>query len=231
MLLLRKASTAIPAVQKLHPELVTVLEDIKDQAERVELYGASSLMGVSPALARIAQFVTHHGAGVYSIPYLNPHYCHELRGVFSRGGYTVNPQEPEPAQIPEIVLEHACKPLFDCLSVLWAQAAAPLARILWNMDPDIVGSIQAAEYDSHRHRETAWHLDAESDVTLVVNLGSDFKGGGTELAPGFGFANITVPPLPSGHGLFFKGRSTLHRGLAVEEGTRTLLVHWTQLNS
>ena len=36
----------------------------------------------------------------------------------------------------------------------------------------------------------------------------------------------TIEPLPSGHALIFPSFTHMHRGLAVDEGDRYLLVFW-----
>lgn len=229
-ILLPTASIAVPSGDKLHPQVRAALPAIADVAEQARHLGHIGLVGEGPALAWVKDLVTHHGAGVCSVPYLSPAYCWELVKVFNDAGYAVNDEEEKPAQIPEIVLFLRSKPLYDCLSVLWEHVAVPLATILWNLNPTDVGSIQAAQYSVEEQPGTVLHHDYNSDITLVVNLGTEFEGGGTEVAPGlFDDAPVVVPPLKTGHAMFFKGKTQLHRGLPVTGGTRTLLVHWANL--
>lgn len=228
-ILLPSVGIAVPSKDKLHPQLKAALPAIDAIAAQCQHLGHIGLVGDGPALAWVKDLATHHGAGVYSIPYLAPSYCDELVAVFNEAGYEVNPEEERPAQIPEIVLYLRSRPLYDCLSVLWEHAAVPMATILWNLNPEAIGSIQAAQYSVEEQPGTVFHHDYHSDVTLVVNLGTAFEGGGTEVAPGLFQEGVTVPPLKKGHAMFFKGKTQLHRGLPVTEGTRTLLVHWANL--
>lgn len=228
-IMLPSARVAVPSLTKLDVLVAGALDAITDIATQCQHLGHIGMVGESPALARVKGFVTHHGQGVYSIPYLDPVYCDELVGVFNKAGYSVNPEEEKPAQIPEIVLFQRSKPLYDCLSVLWQHVAVPLATILWNLNPEVVGSIQAAQYSVEEQPGTVLHHDYHSDVTLVVNLGTEFEGGGTEVAPTLDEPGVILPPLPKGHAMFFRGKTQLHRGLPVTSGTRTLLVHWANL--
>lgn len=228
-ILLPVASLAIPSADKLHPQLRAALGNVVHIAEQVDALGGVRNVPEGPVLAWVKELVTHHGMGVCSVPYLSPEYCDHLLAVFDAAGYHVNPNEEAPAQIPEIVLKIRSKPLFDCLAVLWNAAAVPLAQCIWNLEPDVPGSIQAAQYTAEGNAGTAMHHDAESDITLVVNLGTVFEGGGTEVAGDLFHRAVTVAPLKKGHAMFFKGKTQLHRGLPVTEGTRTLLVHWADL--
>lgn len=227
-ILLPMAHLAIPSVSKLAPELWPALPMVGELSEQAQHLGSASMLGEGPALADVKALVTHHGMGVYSLPYLDPGYCAELLAVFEQAEFHVNDEEAPEARIPEIVLEHRSKPLYDCLAVLWEHAALPLATLLWNLVPERLTSIQAAQYSTEEQPGTALHHDQDSDVTLVVNLGSEFEGGGTLVAGGLGEEDIIVPPLPVGHAMFFKGKTQLHRGLPVTSGTRTLLVHWSK---
>lgn len=230
-LLLRDVALAIPSADKLHPQLRAALPSITSVAADAEALLGIGNVCEGPALAWVKDLVTHHGNGVCSIPYLSPTYCDALLAQFDGECYIPNPEEPPEAQIPEIVLWLRSRPLYDCLAVLWQQAAVPLAKCIWNLDPYAIGSIQVAQYTADDIPGTAMHHDQDSDVTLVVNLGSEFEGGGTEVAAGlFDDAPIVVPPLKKGHAMFFLGKTRMHRGLPVTSGTRTLLVHWSNLS-
>jgi predicted 2-oxoglutarate/Fe(II)-dependent dioxygenase YbiX len=100
----------------------------------------------------------------------------------------------------------------------------PILLTIWNRHVT-GGNIQIANYNLKNKKQGAWHHDASSDVSIVVPLNTgDYKGGGTE------FLNRgVVEPLPTGSGLIFPSYTHMHRGLAVEEGDRYLLVFW--LNS
>lgn len=225
-MLLNNIEIALPSRDKLAS--LKLLRKAHFLAKMVDLGGPGAARHHTTLKGLEGLGIKHHGGGVYSFPYLDTHYCAGLRHQFTTAEYCVNAEEVPEAQIPEIVLEARSKPLFDCLQVLFESLAVPLSQVLLCLEPVELTSIQAAEYTADGVRETAFHTDRDSDVTLVVNLGSEFEGGGTELYPDLHSGCITVPPLPTGHALLFKGRSTLHRGLPVTEGTRTLLVHWSK---
>jgi hypothetical protein len=228
-IMLEHADTAIPSIDKLHPSLRAAYPAISAAAALAELLGSADLVE-GPNIRWVRELVTDYGGGVFSFPYLAPWYCNRLVQELAGAGYDVNPEEPPEARIPEIVLRLRSKPLHDALHVLWEQTCIPLAKLLWNLEPVQCGTIQAAQYTPSGIAGTAMHHDQDSDVTLVVNLGTEFEGGGTEVAAGLlDGARITVPPLPVGHAMFFLGRTRMHRGLPVTEGVRTLLVHWSSL--
>lgn len=227
-IMLERADTAIPSADKLHCSLHYALPAITAAAAEAELVGEASRIGFEH-WAAVEALVLKHGEGVYSFPYLSPEYCRQLVHELSQAGYNTNPDEPPEARIPEIVLLHRCKPLHDALSVLWEHTCIPLAKLLWNLEPSHCSIIQAAQYTAGGTPGTAMHHDQDSDVTLVVNLGTEFKGGGTEVGAGLFEDRVTVPPLPVGHAMFFLGKTRIHRGLPVTEGVRTLIVHWASL--
>lgn len=171
--------------------------------------------------------IVHHGDGVYSLPYLSPEFCASIMRQLADVEYSVNAEEEPEAQIPEAMLEHLHPELFHCLSGLWQGVGPALATCLWGMDPTVIASIQAAKYSAGIGTE--WHLDQDSDVTLVVALTDSHTGGGTQVYPGAHSDVFTVPSLPVGHAMLFRGRSTLHKGLPVHTGERNLMVHWTKL--
>jgi hypothetical protein len=227
-ILLKYADTAIPNRVQVHPLLRYAIGDVSvAAAQAFELGSPDLISGYHADVVR--ELVTSYGRGVYSIPYLAPWYCDRLLEEFGDAGFEVNPEEEPEARIPEIVLKARCKPLHDSLHVLWESTVVPLALLLWNLTPQEC-LIQAAQYTADEIPGTQLHTDQDSDVTLVVNLGTEFEGGGTEISSGLlDGPRIVVPALPKGHALFFLGRTVTHRGLDVTEGTRTLLVHWATL--
>lgn len=225
-LLLKHCTTAVPSLAKLAPYWDTRMHALgKARAQCTEQPGPD---GVSLELLELLlSQVQQHGNGVYSFPYLSEQFCEELLEAVESATFEPNEDEAPEAQIPEIVLEERCKPLFDCLSVLFEHVATPLAQLLFNLEVASITSIQFAQYKAGGVSGTSLHHDRDSDVTLVVHLGTEFTGGGTEFVGGVHGSITTVAPVPAGHAVLFLGRTTLHRGLPVEAGTRTLLVHWT----
>ncbi|WYW00367.1 2OG-Fe(II) oxygenase [Pseudomonas phage vB_PpuP-Maksa] len=170
--------------------------------------------------------VIMYAPGVYAIRYLDPAYCKALVAELNHVEYTVNPEEPEDAQIPEVVLEEAHYGLFQCLRGLFEGYAKKLAYILMGLETGPAISIQAARYTPMNTPHGCWHTDRDSEVTLVVALSDDHEGGGTTVYQGPLVAPVTVPQLPTGWAMLFAGRTNEHMGLPVTKGTRNLLVHW-----
>lgn len=104
-----------------------------------------------------------------------------------------------------------------------------LAYILTGLSTGSCVSIQAAKYRPYNTPHGCWHTDRDSEMTLVVALSDDHKGGGTEVYQGPLKETIVVPQLAKGWGMLFPGRTNEHMGLPVTEGTRHLLVHWYAL--
>lgn len=230
-ILLSRAELAVPARDKLHPLIRSkVNKCITALAIEADHLGSAEYIGYSERRNLLCSVITEHGQDVYSFPYLDPEYCTALVHELHNAGYEVNEAEEPEARIPEIVLTQRSKPLHDCFAVLWEHVAVPLAQLLWNLEPAVLASVQAAEYRADEIAGTALHHDQDSDVTLVVNLGTPHEGGGTAVHGGiFSDGVVSVPSLPVGHAMFFLGRTKLHQGLPVTAGVRTLLVHWATL--
>jgi hypothetical protein len=166
--------------------------------------------------------------GVYSFPLLSKDYCNKLLHESSKMPYQVNEQEELYAQIPEaVVLEHNEK-LHNKLQCMFYDTVAPLSRIVYNTEPQVLNSVQFAKYEPNEVNRGNWHLDDDSDITLVVALSDSHTGGGTVIKPyGIG-EEFVVPQLPAGHALLFRGKHYMHKGLPVEDGTRNILVFWSE---
>ncbi|MDD0975400.1 hypothetical protein [Pseudomonas fontis] len=228
---LSKALTAYPSLDKYHPDLrsrLDVLKEMADYAEGIAPLSASDYSATS-SWAQALNVITHYGHGVYSFPYLSEAFCRALMLELDCMSYSVNSDEPEEAQIPEVTFLTECRPLFDCLHSLWANAGVPLAKVLLAQDPSEIRTIQAAQYTPENTPRGHWHNDKDSDVTLVVALTATHTGGGTLVHTGPFSENIVVPQLPVGHGMFFNGKAHRHYGMAVTEGERNLLVHWSEV--
>jgi len=162
---------------------------------------------------------------VYTVPLFSEKFCQilldEIDNMQKHFAFTPNPDEDELRQIPEIVLSEKCPELYNSLLHVVQSVINPILLTIWNRHVT-GGNIQIANYNLKDKKQGAWHHDASSDVSIVVPLNTgDYKGGGTE------FLNRgIVEPLPTGNGLIFPSYTHLHRGLAVEEGDRYLLVFW-----
>ena len=165
---------------------------------------------------------------VYTVPLFSKKFCQilldEINNMQEHFSFCPNPEEDELRQIPEIVLSEKCPELYNSLLHVVQSFINPILLTIWNRHVT-GGNIQIANYNLKNKKQGAWHHDASSDVSIVVPLNTgDYKGGGTE------FLNRgIVEPLPTGSGLIFPSYTHMHRGLAVEEGDRYLLVFW--LNS
>lgn len=228
---LSKAITAFSSLDKYHKDLRDVLDIFKemaDHAEEVEPLSAADYSATS-GWAKALNVVTHYGHGIYSFPYLSEAFCKDLMLELDCMEYSVNEEEPVEAQIPEVTFLTECRPLFDCLYSLWANAGIPLAKVLMGQDPSVIKTIQAAQYTTENTPRGHWHNDKDSDVTLVVALTATHEGGGTLVHTGPFTENIVVPQLPVGHGMFFNGKAHRHYGMPVTAGERNLLVHWSEV--
>ena len=162
---------------------------------------------------------------VYTVPLFSEKFCQilldEIDNMTKSFSFVPNPDEDELRQIPEIVLSEKCPELYDSLMHVVNSLINPILLSIWNRHVT-GGNIQIANYNLKDKKQGAWHHDASSDVSIVVPLNTgDYKGGGTE------FLNKgVVEPLPTGSGLIFPSYTHMHRGLAVEEGDRYLLVFW-----
>lgn len=162
---------------------------------------------------------------VYTVPLFSDKFCKilldEIKNMEKSFAFSTNPEEDELRQIPEIVLGEKCPELYKSLLHVIHSFINPILLSIWNRHAT-GGNIQIANYNLKNKKQGAWHHDASSDVSIVVPLNTgDYKGGGTE------FLNRgVIEPLPTGSGLIFPSYTHMHRGLAVEEGDRYLLVFW-----
>lgn len=228
---LSKALTAIPSMDKYASSLRRRLDVLQEMAEHAESIGPISSKDYtlasdwSDALRR----VTQHATGVFTFPYLSPEFCRDLMLELDCMDYSVNEDENEAAQIPELIFSHHCPSLHECLRALWHNAAIPLAKVLFGQDPDQLRVIQAAKYTVDNTPRGHWHTDSDSDVTMVVALTNEHEGGGTVVHVGPFAEPVIVPQLPVGHAMFFNGKAMRHYGLPVTAGERNLLVHWSEV--
>jgi len=162
----------------------------------------------------------------YTIPLFTPEFCEmlldEVENMKLYFSFEPNPEEDELRQIPEIVLEEFAPDIFLSMMSVVYSVMNPIFMVLWQRFIETAYSIQIANYNIKDKKQGAWHHDQTSDITVVVPLNTnDYKGGGTEF-----LGRGLVEPLPNGHALIFPSFTHMHRGLAVEEGDRYLLVFW-----
>ena len=192
----------------------------------VDFYKSGGLE--DPKESALKRLISEPLKDVYTVPLFSEKFCKilldEINNMQKHFAFTPNPDEDELRQIPEIVLSEKCPDLYNSLLHVVESVINPILLTIWNRHVT-GGNIQIANYNLKNKKQGAWHHDASSDVSIVVPLNTgDYKGGGTE------FLNRgIVEPLPTGSGLIFPSYTHMHRGLAVEEGDRYLLVFW--LNS
>lgn len=230
---LDKATTGIASFDKYHPTLkrnMAMLKEMAAVAERNDGIALSEYRPDSEWGKALAELVVVYAPGVYAVPYLHPSYCAEILKEVSKFSFEPNEDEPEEAQIPEVVLQDQHKVLFEVFRSFWMDAGLAYSKLLLNLVPENIRTIQAARYTPTNTAQGNWHTDRDSDVTLVVALNiDDVVGGGTWIHQG-PFANVRlVDQLDTGWALLFCGKTTLHKGARIEEGERNLLVHWTEV--
>ena len=163
---------------------------------------------------------------IYRVPLFRRQFCkmlvEEIEHMKAAGLFATNPDEDELRQIPEVVLQQEVPELYRNMWFVVQNVLNPIFNVLYQRDCKDVNSIQLANYNPRDKQKGAWHHDESADISVVVPLNTDgYKGGGTE------FHNHGVlNPLPSGHALIFPSFTNLHRGLAVDQGDRYLLVFW-----
>ena len=195
-------------------------ESLPNLIKFYEDYGTNN-----PEKVSLSEVIQEPLKDVYTVPLFSTTFCKilldEIKNMEKNFAFTPNPDEDELRQIPEIVLGEKCPELYESLLHVVHSFINPILLTIWNRHVT-GGNIQIANYNLKDKKQGAWHHDASSDVSIVVPLNTgDYKGGGTE------FLNRgIVEPLPTGSGLIFPSYTHMHRGLAVEEGDRYLLVFW-----
>lgn len=175
--------------------------------------------------------VTGLGGSVYGVPFLDPAYCDRLVNTAERLGKEVghkpNPDEDAPYQIPELVLKHVDRALYDDMAKL-VEALNVWFLLIYQTEARSVASIQFAKYMPNGTAHGNWHHDRDSDLSAVVSLAPELcVGGGTDVRMS-AVDYFSVDQLPKGYALLFAGKHIQHRGRAVEDGVRHLLVFWLE---
>lgn len=238
MHLLANGLTCIPQVAWLHPELRHHLPALEHIA-RVLTEGRHNIEALIPEVKgdvfkALAWLHKHRvpDTSAYTIPFLSPEYCdlivQEGMQYETYKGYTPNEEEDEEYRIPEFVLQNECPRLAACMEVLFNRGIIPASKIVYSPEIPVLTSVQLARYEPRGVAHGNWHVDGCSDLSVVVSLAPElFTGGGTDIRTG-PMNKVHVPKLPKGHALMFHGKTTLHRGCAVESGQRDLLVFWSE---
>lgn len=167
-----------------------------------------------------------HTDGVWSFPVLSNVMLKKILRLESKCAYEVNSHEAYEVQIPEVLIEDVDMDMYKVLHSVFLTVVNPLSEILYMKEICEVKSIQLAKYSGSTVSEGTWHFDADSDVTLVVNISTDKTEGGTLLKPFGSSEEIYIPPLEPGYGLLFRGRVFMHKGCKTKND-RKILVFWT----
>ena len=219
-------TTTSPLVEKTNVFAKKVLKDIESSnVPTIETY--------KDDLEWFNKFVTPYGAdnyssGVYSFPLVTDKWCKQFIRAFKDSEFAVNDIEDTEYRIPEIVLDSETE-LHKRLSEMFFTFISDISVILYGYAPRTLNSIQCARYGINNISTNSMHSDNDSDITAVIALNNDFVGGGTRVKlPGIG-NYIDVPALPVGHCMLFRGKMELHNGLPIVEGTRNILVFWSEI--
>jgi len=230
--MLKDPMLCIPTSSQLHDELSPMVGTIKHYADRAQERGGWNALEVDRYdMKSLSLLLTEHAPSVYTMPLFSPEFCAGLLAEAQGMRYQQNAEEEPAFRIPELVLQRHCTTLHAALSVHFDNVLLPLSTLLFGIEASELVSIQLAKYEPTEVGYGNWHVDLDSDFTVVVALSNEHTGGGTEIAShGFGPA-IEVPQLPAGHALIFPGKLYLHRGMPVTSGTRNLLVFWSEVTS
>jgi hypothetical protein len=198
----------------------------KLDGKRMKYYDESTYKKIE---SFIKEGLTEHMNGVYSFPLFSKEYCEKLVNEFTEAEYIPNLEEPYAAQIPEVTLKDRVPDLFALVEEMFMDIVCKLSLVLYGVEPSTLHTAQLAKYDVGNTSMGNWHIDQDSDVTLTIALSDSHEGGGTVIKPYGSLQEVLVPQLPVGHGLLFRGKNYLHKGLPVTKGTRNLLVFWSEL--
>ncbi|MND38623.1 hypothetical protein D3C76_47710 [compost metagenome] len=226
-------------IHRLHPELrqhlptlqeiLTCAKEVTDDPERLaELIAEDEAWLSAWRWARdilLQNRVTGLGGSAFGVPFLDPGYCDELVATAERVEPLANQAEAAAYQIPEIVLKHRLPELYAEVSSL-IEFLNVWFLLVFQAEAAAIASLQFAQYAPNGTAHGNWHHDRDSDLSAVVSLAPErFTGGGTDLRLS-AVDYHSVPPLPKGYALIFAGKHLHHRGRAVEDGIRHLLVMW-----
>lgn len=182
-----------------------------------------------------AQIVEHRPerpkALAYTMPWFKPELCAKLIALCTPEAFTPNEDEPEDAQIPEVVLLEKHPELGQALCTDFFEMIEPIVQAKFGYELDSVVSAQLALYEANgRVPSGCLHTDRDSDLTVTVALNDDYEGGGLHiLTGGADSETVYIPKQPAGTATIFEGRTKVHMGQPVTKGSRYLLVFWCQI--
>lgn len=158
---------------------------------------------------------------------LNKEYCSSLVDKLKEHEFTVNAEEDEYYQIPEVVIKYSDSDLFLELEYAFNNYIAKYLQTIRFKKEFNINSIQFAKYSATGDISKGnWHYDEDSDSTVVIYLNNDYEGGGTQFKTEADDGIVTVDKFEVGDSVFFNGRVVPHRGLPVTKGDRYILVFW-----
>lgn len=167
----------------------------------------------------------------FTLPWLNPTVCAQLCTMVPREDYATNDEEDVDARIPERTLADHHEDVHAQLAEAFFGDIEPIIQCLYGQEIDSIESIQLAVYEATGGvSKGTLHTDEDSDITVTVALNDDYEGGGLHVLSGGVYGEtIHIPKQLAGTATIFKGRTTVHSGLPVTEGTRHLLVFWCKV--
>ena len=158
---------------------------------------------------------------------LNKEYCSSLVGKLKEHEFTVNDDEDEYYQIPEVVIKYSDSELFLELEYAFNNYIAKYLQTIRFKKEFSINSIQFAKYSATGEISKGnWHYDEDSDSTVVIYLNDDYEGGGTQFKTDADDNIATIDKFEVGDAVFFNGKVVPHRGLPVTKGDRYILVFW-----
>ena len=158
---------------------------------------------------------------------LNKEYCSSLVDKLKEHEFTVNDEEDDYYQIPEVVIKYSDSDLFLELEYAFNNYIAKYLQTIRFKKEFNINSIQFAKYSATGDISKGnWHYDEDSDSTVVIYLNDDYEGGGTQFKTEADDGIVTVDKFEVGDSVFFNGRVVPHRGLPVTKGDRYILVFW-----
>lgn len=158
---------------------------------------------------------------------LNKAYCSSLVDKLKEHEFTVNDEEDDYYQIPEVVIKYSDSDLFLELEYAFNNYIAKYLQTIRFKKEFNINSIQFAKYSATGDISKGnWHYDEDSDSTVVIYLNDDYEGGGTQFKTEANDGIVTVDKFEVGDSVFFNGKVVPHRGLPVTKGDRYILVFW-----
>ena len=188
---------------------------LTDRAKEIRDLLTGSLVQVFPEATNVFRF-----------PVLSEEAC-TLTGRLSEV-YKAKPnKEEDPSyRINEILLKDESQLLDDLYTGVYAAVVMPILFVFSGVYSPVLNSIQLGNYNSDgtSSSNVSFHTDEDSDHSLVIELDGSTKGRGAGFTI---FPDVELGVGKTGYATAFSGRSTMHRSLPINSGTRQILVYWT----